>query len=619
MLRPRGFSVPRSAPRTVVALLVMLSGLLDVLLVLGIHFSTRIVSWERELPFALLHGTRTFVALAGIFLIVLGRGLLHGSRTAWIAAIGLLAGSSLSHLVRGIDIANTIVGLGLIAVLLWRRRDFRARPDALTTGRAIRIAMAALVLLPLYAALGFVLMRHGFTEPVTVGAAAREIFARMLFTISGDLAGATRHARWFLDSITFVWAGVLGFGVLEILRPVLRPTVETARDRRHALDLLHRYGRASMSYMTPWPGNTLLLNGQGDAYVAYRLIGPVALVFGDPVGLPSGCPRAIDEFVDLAAKNGWTPCFYGVTSCYLRDYERHGLASLPIGEDTLIDLPSLEFRGKQWQDVRTAINRARRAGISFRMISQVDADPAITRQLWEISDAWTKDRGLPEMDFTLGRLTDPPDPEVRTAIAIDQEGRVQGFITWLPVYASHGWVIDLMRRREDAFRGIMEFLIAESASVFKEEHDRFVSLGAAPLARTTGDGSGDGVLENVLDLLSGWLDTFYHFGSLYEFKRKFSPRWEPIFLVYPGTASLPRVGYALLRAYLPDLSREDVRLMITDAVDALPWPWQFTRRQGRECPASELLPGQVPQRSEPDIEPRQPSAPAVQRARGDDQ
>lgn len=618
MLRPRGFSVPRSAPRIIVALLVMLAGLLDVLLVLGVHFSTRIVSWERELPFALLHGTRTFVALAGIFLILLGRGLLHGRRTAWIAAIGLLAGSALSHLVRGIDFAHTIVGLGLIVVLLWRRRDFRARPDVLTTGRAIRIALAALALLPLYAALGFVLMRHGFTEPVTVGAAAREILDRMLFTTSGTLAGVTRHARWFLDSITFVWAGVLGFGILEILRPVLRPTVETARDRRRALDLLHRYGTAAMSYMTTWPGNTLLLNGQGDAYVAYRLIGPVALVLGDPVGSPDGCPRAIDEFVDLAAINGWTPCFYGVTSCYLREYERHGLVSLPIGEDTLIDLPSLEFRGKQWQDVRTAINRARRAGISFRMISQVDADPAITRQLREISEAWTKDRGLPEMDFTLGRLTDPPDPEVRTAIAIDQEGRVQGFLTWLPVYASHGWVIDLMQRREDAFRGIMEFLIAASASVFKEEHARFISLGAAPLARPSRDGSDDSVLENALELLAGWLDTFYHFGSLYEFKRKFSPRWEPIFLIYPGAASLPRVAFALLRAYLPELSRDDVRSMITGAVDALPRPWPFARRQGRECAASAPLPGTAPQHSEPDIESRQPSTPTARRAPGDD-
>src|SRR5919202_2098853 len=218
MLNARGFSVPRSAPRTIVALLVMLAGLLDVLLVLGFHFSTRIVSWERHLPFALLHGTRMFVALAGVFLILLGRGLLHGRRTAWIAAVVLLVGSMLSHLVRGIDIAHTAVELGLIVVLLWRQHDFRARPDVLTTGRAIRIALVAMALLPLYATLGFALMRHGFTEPVTVGAAAREILARMLFTTSGGIAGAAHHARWFLDSISVVWAGVLGFGVLEILR-----------------------------------------------------------------------------------------------------------------------------------------------------------------------------------------------------------------------------------------------------------------------------------------------------------------------------------------------------------------------------------------------------------------
>ncbi|CCF84982.1 hypothetical protein NITHO_4280002 [Nitrolancea hollandica Lb] len=175
-----------------------------------------------------------------------------------------------------------------------------------------------------------------------------------------------------------------------------------------------------------------------------------------------------------------------------------------------------------------------------------------------------------------------------------------------------------MRRREEAFRGIMEFLIAESASVFKEEGACFISLGAAPLARASRNGNDDGVLENVLELLAGWLDTFYHFGSLYEFKRKFSPRWEPIFLIYPGAASLPRIGYALLRAYLPDLSRDDIRSMISGAVDALPRPWPFGRRQERECAASAPLPRPVSQQPEPDIEPRQPSTSSARRTPGDD-
>src|SRR6185312_6867473 len=41
------------------------------------------------------------------------------------------------------------------------------------------------------------------------------------------------------------------------------------------------------------------------------------------------------------------------------------------------------------------------------------------------------------------------------------------------------------------------------------------------------------------------------------------PSWEPLYLAHPGAASLPRIGYALLRAYLPTLSAKDVRQLLT--------------------------------------------------------
>ena len=60
-------------------------------------------------------------------------------------------------------------------------------------------------------------------------------------------------------------------------------------------------------------GNTILINGWRDAYVAYRVVGGVALALGDPVGTADGSQRAIEEFLDLCAARGWTPCFYATT------------------------------------------------------------------------------------------------------------------------------------------------------------------------------------------------------------------------------------------------------------------------------------------------------------------
>lgn len=559
----RSFHAFGSTPRQVAAALVVLVGIFDIISVLGNSALARVASWDTALPFAVAHGTRTFVVLAGIFLILLGRGLLHGRRTAWYASLVLLAASLVSSIVQGIDLDTLVVKLGLIAILVWRQQDFRARPDVPTVRRGIRAALFALILVPLYALLGFSLMRHWFAEPVTLSAILKETLARMYFSTSGSLHGVRLSSRSFLDSISIAWGVVLVYAVVVILRPVLQPTVETTRDRRRAIELLHEHGATTTSFMTTWPGNTMLINGERDAYIAYRLISNVAIVLGDPIGTPDGCRRAIDEFLDLAVVNGWTPCFFGASARFLREFSQHGLGWIKIGEDAVITVSDLSFRGKSWQDVRTARNRARREGMRFEMLNQTTADPEIVRQLWDISAEWTAQRGLPEMNFTLGHLTDPPDPEIRTAVAVDERGRVQGFLTWLPVYARQGWVVDLMRRRGDAFHGVMEFLIAESLLVFQAEGYRFASLSAAPLANIARDKQRAGTIEWALTRAAERLDSFYHFASLNEFKAKFQPNWEPIYLAYAGAGGLPRVGYALLRAYLPTLSGRDVRQIVS--------------------------------------------------------
>ena len=42
-----------------------------------------------------------------------------------------------------------------------------------------------------------------------------------------------------------------------------------------------------------------------------------------------------------------------------------GWRTIQIVEDTLADLPGLEFKGKSWQSIQTAINRAKKEGIEF--------------------------------------------------------------------------------------------------------------------------------------------------------------------------------------------------------------------------------------------------------------
>ena len=78
-------------------------------------------------------------------------------------------------------------------------------------------------------------------------------------------------------------------------------------------------------------------------------------------------------------------------------------------------------------------------------------------------------------------------------------------------------------------------------------------LSGAPLARSDRDPeSAEPVLDRVLDQLGALLEPYYGFRSLHQFKAKFRPRHEPMYLVYRDEGDLPRIGIGIGRAYLPD-------------------------------------------------------------------
>ncbi|HEV2783129.1 MAG TPA: DUF2156 domain-containing protein [Actinophytocola sp.] len=328
-----------------------------------------------------------------------------------------------------------------------------------------------------------------------------------------------------------------------------------AADRARAL--LARYGGGSLSWMTTWGRTRYLLSSAGDGYLAYRRHAGVAITVGDPVGSPAWRSRAIAEFAAFCDRSGLLPCGFSVGSSTVDSARALGWRHVQVAEDTLVDLAGLEFRGKSWQDVRTARNRAAREGIEHRMITLADAPPSIVAQVREVSRGWLRGKRTPELGFTLGGVTEALDPRVRVGIAVDATGLVHAVTSWLPILDAtghpRGWTLDMMRRRPDGFPLAIDFLIASACLVFQSEGAAVVSLSGAPLARSTGDGGGP--LQRLLDGLGRIMEPCYGFRSLHAYKSKFKPRREPLHLTYPSPTALPRIGIAVLRAYLASSRR----------------------------------------------------------------
>ena len=528
---------------------------------------------------------------AGFFLAVLpqvllatfSEGLRRGRRFAWLAALLLQGTMTVLATVRigrglaegelallppgpGIIVALVLpmlVPLAVFVLLLFTRRLFPARaPDGTYRRVAVTVGSAAAVLASLYLGAGL-LNRNGFSPPATLGLLVADLPGRFLPISEVAYSTPVLDPENFPAVLVYEGVGVL-FWVptcLLLLRSFLVPPRSlTARDEERARTLLKAHGGSTMAWMTLWQGNTYWFSPTGNSYVAYRVDSGVAVTVGDPVGPPAELGQTVQGFIESCTSNGITPCFYSVGGKVRGLTAALGFFSLQVAEETVLPLGSLAFKGRKFQDIRTALNAARKQGIRAQWIRYPTAPPAVRDQLRVISEEWVADKEMPEMGFTLGGLEEVDDPEVRCLLAVDDDGTVHAVTSWLPVYRDGmvtGWTLDFMRRRGSGFRLGMDFLIASAALSLQDEGSRFLSLSGAPLARTINretDGGGSPVMDRLLDLLGATLEPVYGFRSLLAFKSKFAPEYVPLFMTYPDPAALPAIANALTRAYLPDLS-----------------------------------------------------------------
>ncbi|MCZ2403122.1 DUF2156 domain-containing protein [Paenarthrobacter sp. Z7-10] len=335
-----------------------------------------------------------------------------------------------------------------------------------------------------------------------------------------------------------------------------------SRDKDRAGELLRRAYGSDIAYMTTWDGNSYWFSPDGQGFIAYRVLSGIALTLGGPIGPTEAQRQYIEDFTYFCGVNGWNPCLYSVTSDVETAARALGWGSVEVAQETALDLNNIAFTGKNFQDIRTALNKAAKQGIRAEWTTYPGAPLAIVDQIHAISEEWVADKEMPEMGFTLGGIEEINDVEVRCLLAIDDQHTVHAVTSWLPVYRGgeiRGWTLDYMRRRSTGFRSSMEFLIASAALTLKSEGFEFISLSGAPLARVKSVGSpvpsqGSGALDRLLDWLGATLEPVYGFRSLLAFKAKFQPRYHPLYMVYPDAAALPSIANAITRAYLPKVS-----------------------------------------------------------------
>ncbi|SDU26106.1 bifunctional lysylphosphatidylglycerol flippase/synthetase MprF [Amycolatopsis keratiniphila] len=508
-----------------------------------------------------------------VLLLVLAEGLRRGRKFAWWATMALnlaLVGLGSVLLTSYADepsprstsdwvqtLAPLLQPVAILVLLVVTRAKFDVSAPRGTYRRFAGLAAKALLICAVVYVWGAYLLRDQFEPAVTIGGILTDLPTRFappgyLGAIETAVLPSGRLATMLHQWIGVIfWLVVLTGGLITFRKAIVE---RRAADRARARELLEAHGGTSMAHMITWPGNDYWFAPDGQAVIAYRVISSVALTTGEPVCAPAARGAAAREFSRFCVRNGWTPCFYSITDELRQDLPSWN--SVQVAEETVVPLKGLEFKGKKWQDIRTAMNKAKKFGVTTEWMSYADAPPWMSGQIKALSREWLADKGLPEMRFTLGGLDELADPDVRCLVAVDDRQHVHGVTSWLPVRDEGrivAWTLDFMRRGPDAFPGVMEFLIASMVVRCRDEGSEYLSLSGAPLARLDRD-ERTVLPQRLLDVVGKTLEPVYGFRSLLAFKAKFQPTYLPLYMAYPRVAALPSVGNAIARAYLPKIT-----------------------------------------------------------------
>ncbi len=244
--------------------------------------------------------------------------------------------------------------------------------------------------------------------------------------------------------------------------------------------------------------------------------------------------------------------------------QEQGLHAFKVGEEAVIDLGNFTLEGRRGAPVRHSVARARRGGLSVQCWQGESLPEAVFAEMQHISTEWLASRNAKtQMGFSMGRFPSDWSQELLTVVALDAEGHPQAFLTWTPLYARNGWALDIMRRGEKASPGAMELLIAASIEWARDHRYTRMSLGLVPFAWVETEAVPPlcnapeceqrikvaSLLERSAAFLHRQGIILNTYRSLYTFKAKFQPTWEPRYLIFSEGQALPRILLALARVH----------------------------------------------------------------------
>jgi len=501
--------------------------------------------------------TKALAGPLGFALVYAARGLARGRQRSWQLALALLGVSTAFHLLHRFGIGAAVTGALTVALVALRHR-FDRRGDPATRPRVLlRIAVAAPVILG-YGIAALWVNRLMADQPFTLGFALRETGRALVgLSLRGSPHLYGQFGDWFPTSV-FALGLAAGAAVLAAwLAPWRHRVAQEARERELARSLVAAWGVDTLAPFVLRADKSYFFSGDERAFLAYRVVGGVAIVSGDPIGPREEFQALVERFIAFAHSRDWRIAILGASESCLDLYRAHGLHALYHGDEAVIEVGSFSLDGRPIRKVRQSVHRLERCGFRAEVLRPQDIGSGLRSELEAITRAWRG--GEPERGFVMALDALFGLEDALFVIGRGPDGTPRGFLHFAVCRQARALSLSSMPRLRETPNGFNEWLVTVSVEWAREHGFERVSLNFAPFAALLAPEAELSGLQKLERRALLALKGQFQLDNLLHFNRKFFPSWQRRFVVYERKRDLPRIGIAALaaEAYLPFVKRAE--------------------------------------------------------------
>lgn len=521
-----------------IAILVGLAGVMSLISAMLPGAYDRMLMIRELVPLAVRSVSRILTLLAGFSLIILAQNIWARKRRAWWFAIILLCLSFVTHLTKAFDFEESLATLIPISLLLRYHALFSIASTRLKPLQISKRVGLILLILTLYAALGYTILQTQFVGQAGLQSAGVDYLYSTTGLGRDALRAQTRWSRWFEESLAIITTAAGLIIVVSLFAPLLERQIPTEEERKKVRDLsLHTDN--SVAYYATMSDKQYYWNQSHSHVIAYQVSRGVAVALGEPLG-EGDRVEVLSQFTEAFEKRGVGVTLYNVSASFALRAKALGYHILKVGEEAVIDLDAFDLSSPKLSDIRHSVTRMTREQVIYEWYSAANLPWSILSEIDNLHRTWISQKNMPPLTYSMEYYPFPVEDEVVILAIKNPRGDIWGALSFLPYGEGKGMALDFMLRSNDAKNGMMEAAIAQAANHFRSQGIQNLNLGLAPLANTS----------KVFLALFNNFNQFYRFKSLYKFKDKFAPVWVPKYIVTGKKLTFPKAALAIISVHL---------------------------------------------------------------------